>query len=105
MEGKRVLCIRFRAIKQDRRVQRPEAAGDGDWCYLCEVPGSDLCPVEWAMKLQSFYTARRDPKSPYFVARDMVRAYTYGAASVDFKRLACEMLCTLAKDYASHPPA
>ena len=85
MEGKRVLCIRFRAIKQDRRVQRPEAAGDGDWCYLCEVPGSDLCPVEWAMKLQSFYTARRDPKSPYFVARDMVRAYTYGAASVDFK--------------------
>ena len=34
----RVLRIRFRVIKQDQRVERPEARGDGDWAVVGDVP-------------------------------------------------------------------
>ena len=41
----RVLRIRFRVIKQDQRVERPEARGDGDWAVVGDVPNSKWSPV------------------------------------------------------------
>ena len=86
--GRTCLAVRFQAIKQDPRVERPEAAGNQDWAYLGSVPKSKWCPVMWAQRLQAFHGARPDADAPYFVSPwDKSKAYLYGAATAKFHRL------------------
>ena len=93
-----VLCVRFKAIKQDPRIERPEARGDGtesgaaahggaDWVYVGDCPGSDLSPFTWYRRLMTFYEGPREPTEPFFMARDRQRPYTYSAAMATFRRL------------------
>ena len=95
--GQFVLAVRFKKIKQDARLERPEARGDGtvageaskggsDWAYVGDVPGHILSPFVWYRKLMAFYPRGRTETSPFFMARDRVRPYTYAAASSDLKK-------------------
>ena len=85
------LAVRFKVIKQDPRMERPEAQGDGDWAFLGSIREPDgtpskWCPVLWATKLQAFHGNRRNtPQAPYFLSRDQTSAYTYAAARADFR--------------------
>ena len=98
VQGVWVLCVRFKAIKQDPRIERPTARGDGsdraaareggsDWSYVGDCPGSILSPFLWYRRLMAFYTGPRDSTSPFFMAKDRVRPYTYPAAMSDLKTL------------------
>jgi hypothetical protein len=82
------MAIRFQALKQDPRVERPEAAGNNDWAYIGSIPDSKWCPLMWAKRLQAFHGHREDKDSPYFVSPwDRSKAYLYGAALSKFHRL------------------
>ena len=82
------MAIRFQAIKQDPRVERPEAAGKNDWAYVGSIPGSKWCPILWAKRLQEFHGHRMNKDSPYFVSPwDRSKAYLYSAATSKFHRL------------------
>ena len=35
------VLVRLKGIKQDPRMQRPEAAGNEDWIVIGDVPGLD----------------------------------------------------------------
>ena len=101
-----VLCVRFKKIKQDPRVERPGARGDGsdpgasqrggsDWVYIGDVPGSPLSPFLWYRRLMAFYDGPRPAEAPFFMARDRVRPYTYNNALTDFKDLLVKAGCLL----------
>lgn len=93
-----VLAVRFKAIKQDPRIERPAARGDGsdrgasrrggsDWSYIGDVPGDTLSPFLWYRRLMGFYDGPREETAPFFMASDRTRPYTYTAAHGDLKRL------------------
>ena len=85
--GRRALFVRFRAIKQDKRVERPEAAGEGDWAVLGEIPGSPYCPLMWFLRLQRFHGHRPDKRGPFFLDPDKIRPLIYGKALEAFHDL------------------
>ena len=101
VNGVKALKVRFKGIKQDPRIQRPTARGDGtgepgeareggsDWSYVGDVPGSKLSILYWYFLLASFYPVgqSRGRTSPFFLAKDRVRPLTYSAAMADFKFL------------------
>ena len=84
--GRRVLKVRFRVIKQDQRVERPEARGDGDWVYLGEVrkdgEPSKWCPVAWFLRLQRFHGPRADKRGPMFLDPDGRRPLIWPLPSI-----------------------
>ena len=84
VNGQRFVALRMKGTKPDPRRERPEAAGNDDWSYLGEIPGSKWCPVLWLTRLLAFHGAR-DTAAPFFLARDRVRPYTYGCGASDFK--------------------
>jgi hypothetical protein len=72
--GVRALWARFRGIKQDPRVQRPEARSDrgdgrtGDWSCLGEVSVDKWNPLFWYTKLTRAWGRRREPRDgPMFL--------------------------------------
>ena len=86
------LWVRFKAIKQDRRMERPaaqptpdEPGESGDWAYVGDIPDSIFSVQLWATRLLAFGVARR-PGDPFFLHRDRCRPLTYGAA-LDFLRV------------------
>ena len=86
--GRRVLRVRFRVIKQDPRIERPEASGDGDWVIIGEVPGgSKFCPVAWFLRLQRFHGTRPNKRGPMFVDPDMVRPLLYSKLRAQFSAM------------------
>jgi len=86
-EGIAYLRVRFKRIKQDQRVERAEARGDGDWAYVASIPGSLLCPFKWLKRVISTWGARRDPKAPFFMGPDGKHALTYSQAFDAFQQL------------------
>lgn len=95
--GKPCIGVRFKAVKQDPRVERPTARGDGserdaakkggaDWAYVGGAPGSVLDPIMWMKLFLSFFSAERSPTAPMFLAADRKRPYTYTAAMTDLKK-------------------
>jgi hypothetical protein len=101
VSGVYVLAVRFKSIKQDRRIERPEARGDhrlevpqgeasrggSDWSFVGDLPGHMMSPFKWYRLLMGFYPGPRADASPFFMAMDRVRPYTYTAAMKDFKTL------------------
>ena len=83
--GRRVLKIRFRVIKQDPRVERPEARGDGDWSFVGDVPDSKWSPILWYVRLQQFHGRRADRRGPMFLDPDMRRPLIYSKFRAQFQ--------------------
>ena len=93
-----VLCVRFKAIKQDARIERPSARGDGsdrgasqrggsDWSYIGDVPNSILSPFMWYRRLMAFYDGPRPPTSPFFVDESRRKPFLYSTANRKLKEL------------------
>ena len=101
VNGVYVLAVRFKSIKQDRRIERPEARGDhrldvpqgeaarggSDWSFVGDLPGHALSPFKWYRLLMSFYPGPRAETSPFFLSVDHTRPLTYAGAMADFKKL------------------
>ena len=81
------VLVRLKGIKQDPRMQRPEAAGNEDWIVIGDVPGSDFSIMFWMQLLFSFHRGARQPDAPFFVDRDRTRPYLYSKATADIRAL------------------
>ena len=82
VQGVRSVGVRLKAIKQDPRMQRVEARGDGDWVWIGQSEG--VCDVVmWLQLYFSFFAGiQRRPSAPFFLAgdtgpRDLERVLTY----------------------------
>ena len=60
------VLVRLKGIKQDPRMQRPEAAGNEDWIVIGDVPGSDFSIMFWVQLLFGFHHGARDQDAPFF---------------------------------------
>ena len=96
VEGLWAIAVRFKSVKQDPRIERPTARGDGtergasqmggsDWSYIGDVPGSELSIFKWHKLYTSFFDGVREPTAPFFLDKDMRRPYTYTTANKDLK--------------------
>jgi hypothetical protein len=88
--GKKCVGVRLKAIKQDARMERPEARGDGDWVWIADTEGP--CGIiQWLMLFFSFFEdGRRPAVSPFFVTCDPARkgkGYLYSHALADAREL------------------
>jgi len=90
--GKVSVGVRLKAIKQDPRMQRPEALGDGDWVWIGQSEGPcDL--ILWLKRFYSFFNGvRRGDHEPFFLARDTgprdhSRILTYSRGMADVREL------------------
>ena len=87
----RHVAMRLKAIKQDPRIERPEAAGgaDGgeDWVVLGDVEDQLLSVFVWLQRVFAFHGSARLPDGPFFVARDHRRPLLYWDALSDFREL------------------
>ena len=72
------LLVRFSAIKQDPRIERPAGRGDGDWSVIGGIPGSKWCIMKWVNLLNRMHGLRPDKDGPMFLNKDRKRPYTYG---------------------------
>ena len=81
------VLVRLKGIKQDPRMQRPEAAGNEDWIVIGDVPGSDFSIMFWVQLLFGFHHGARDQDAPFFVDRDRRRPYLYSKATADIRAL------------------
>ena len=84
--GKPYLAVRLKAIKQDSRVERPEAAGNEDWIVVGDTQG-EFSILMWIARLFAFHGGARSPISPFFVDRDRVRPLTYARALATIRSL------------------
>ena len=89
------LAVLFKATKTDQRIERPTARGGepgaggrygNDWVYVGDVPGV-FSVFTWYRRYMSFFPQRRPSTDPFFLAKDMRRAYTYTAAMADLRAL------------------
>ena len=79
------MWVRFRAIKQDPRQERPAArTSTGDWACLGDVPGSKWSLIRWYSRLQQLHGVARDPRSPMFLDKDRARSLLYRVARTCF---------------------
>ena len=87
IDGRPALHVRFRRIKQDQRVERPEARGEGDWSIVGDLPDTIFSIIQWYVLLAGLHGRARDPTSAFFVdPADTSRPLIYGQALGDFKR-------------------
>ena len=85
--GVRALLVRFRVIKQDQRVERPEARGDGDWAVVGDVPDSKFSPIKWYTELMKKHGGPRPRRDPMFLDPDMTRPLLYRKLNAQFQAL------------------
>ena len=73
------LLVRLKRIKQDQRIERPEARGDGDWIWIGDTPDHPLFSIKvWTQRLFALHGAARRPNAPFFVApEDRQQPLTY----------------------------
>ena len=80
----RVVSVLFKVIKQDPRVERPEARAEGgDRAFMGEIKGSKWCPLAALLKLNAKYGVARDHNSPMF-ADEWGRPYLYRVGLAEF---------------------
>ena len=83
--SRRATGVRFGAIKQDKKIERPEARGNNDWAYVGEIPGSKWCLMHWLLKLNHMH-GPRDAKAPMFVhSKGSIQPLLYRVALSKFK--------------------
>ena len=79
------LWVRFKRIKQDPRVERNEAQGDGDWAFIGDIPNSDVSILYWYRKLMGLMGVRPNRKEAFFLDPDKKRPLLYHKALAQFK--------------------
>ena len=85
--GKLAMGVRLKAIKQDPRMQRPEAQGEGDWVWIGESDGNTNI-MFWLKLYFSFFNGiTRDLNEPFFQARDRRRGLLYAHGTSDVREL------------------
>ena len=89
--GKTFVAIRLKAIKQDPRIERPEAAGNEDWIYIGDVEGP-FSVLMWLSRFWAFFPADgtsppRPRDSPFFRDHERERVLTYSHANEDVRAL------------------
>ena len=100
--GKSYVAVRLKSIKQDGRMERPEASGNEDWILIGDVEGS-LSILTWIRRLFSLHGGRRDEDSAFFVDRDKARWLTYSHAMKDVRALWARVTSVAeAKRYGLH---
>ena len=75
--------VRLKRIKQDQRLERPQAAGNQDWSCIGDVVGDPQFSIMvWFARLCHHHDGARDPDSPFFIHSISQREVplTYGAA-------------------------
>ena len=85
-QGRSYLAVRLKSIKQDPRMERPEASGNEDWVYVGDASG-EFSILAWVARLFAFHGGARAPDSPFFLDADRVRALTYANAMVHVRSL------------------
>ena len=94
-----VLWVRFKGIKQDRRMERDsmrgapnlpfedEDVGVGhDWVPVGDVPDDEVFSVSfWYMACVQALARERDKEAPMFLSKDRERAYTYTCLRADLR--------------------
>lgn len=85
--GVTCIGIRLKVIKQDPRMERPEASGGEDWVYVGDVEDPDFSPTMWLRRVYAFHGQARALTDPFFVDTNRVRVLTYGAAMKHFRTL------------------
>jgi hypothetical protein len=85
--GHTCLAIRLKVIKQDPRMERPEAAGNEDWVYIGDVDDPQFSVFMWLRRLFAMHGGPRADDGPFFVEEDRVRPLTYGKAMKHFRML------------------
>ena len=85
--GKACLGLRLKVIKQDPRMERPEAAGNEDWVYVGDVADPEFSVFTWLRRLYAFHGQARAPTAPFFLAADMAHPLTYDSAMGQFRKL------------------
>ena len=84
VDGVWCLAVRLKKIKQDPRVLRPAASGEGDWSYIGDSP-EPFSILKWFKAYMSFFADARPPEDPFFLSKDRQRPYTYACASADLR--------------------
>jgi len=95
-----VLWVRFKAIKQDPRIERPQARHadanlpadllgsaeqSKDWVPIGDVASIPAFSVsKFYMRFVQLLGRAREPTEPMFLAADGIRPYTYSALSGEF---------------------
>ena len=72
--GRLCLEVRFKVIKQDPRMERPEARGGGDWVVIGDVPDTVFSILSWYKLLMGHWGRRRDPTEPMFMSPRLAHA-------------------------------
>ena len=85
--GTACLGLRLKVIKQDPRMERPEAAGNEDWVYVGNVDDPQFSIFTWLQRLYAMHGAARADQAPFFLAPDRRRCLTYGVAMTQFRSL------------------
>ena len=97
------LQVRLKGIKQDLRMQRPEAAGNEDWITIGDVPGSPFSILVWTQRLFAFHGQARDSKLPFYIDKTKKRPYVYSSAMRDIRALWAKVVgAEKAKTYGLH---
>ena len=78
------MWVRFRRIKQDQRVERDEAKGDGDWAFIGDLPGKDTSILLWYRRLMGLMGHRPDRAKAFFLDPDQRRPLLYRKALEQF---------------------
>ena len=113
VDGMWALAVRFKGIKQDPRIQRPTARGDGtergaaahggaDWSYVGDVPDSLWSVFAWYRALMEFYPSGRQPEDPFFYDMSRRAPYTYSNGLTDMHHV-LEQVNPDDTDYGLHP--
>ena len=103
-EGRLTVQMRLKIIKQDPRMQRPEASGNDDWLVVGDIPEDPAFSIAaWLRLLFSFHGSSRDSDSPFFVHPNRVAPLTYGRAKDQFRGLLAKIVGEeVAKAYGLH---
>ena len=80
---------RLKRIKQDQRVERPEAAGNEDWLQTADTPEDLYFSLRiWMSRLFSLHQGAREEASPFFVnPNDRGQPLTYSQLMRDFRSM------------------
>ena len=103
-EGRLTVQMRLKTIKQDPRMQRPEASGNDDWLVVGDVADDpEFSVAAWIRRLFSFHGSARVNTSPFFIHSNRVAPLTYGRALDQFRDLLAKVVSTAeAKTYGLH---
>ena len=85
----------MKAIKQDQRLERPEAAGNEDWVWIGDVDDTNFSICRWLQLVFAFHGAARLDGEPFFVQQPQLgapqgarpRPLTYAQGLKDVRKL------------------